>query len=231
MAQEDSMRQRIAVIVAFLATLGGVFGGSATAAQAAVKRIRMLAMLAALGLVVSMLGLAAAVPAGAATASRHARSSLHTPITTFAATRASTDPFSLANFSKPSMCLGINSSRYAGLYNCTYKNDQAWTWGHAYGVSSYRQLINAKDQCLGVAGASTNPGARVVGWTCLPTHRDQYWIEAGECLVGFDFFYLFQNDQSQLVLGVAAGSTSNGAEVVQWTDQHVCNNQYWGLAY
>lgn len=102
------------------------------------------------------------------------------------------------------MCLGIDSSRYAGLYNCIYKNDQAWTRGHAYGVSSYRQLINAKGRCPGVTGASRNPGACVVGWTCLPTHRDQYWVEAGECLVGLDVFYLFQNDESQLVLGVAA---------------------------
>ena len=128
-------------------------------------------------------------------------------------------------------CLGISSSSDAGIWNCTDaggKSDQTWHWGKevtgAWGIP-YRQLINGKGQCLGIAGGSTKSGARIVGWRCLgPTHRDQYWY--------YDGVWGGQNgdgdvlvnlktpcnaiSQGGKVIGVAGGSKANGAAVVLW---------------
>ena len=36
-----------------------------------------------------------------------------------------------------------------------------------------------------------------------------------------------ENLYTRYVIGVAGNSTSNGASVVQWAYQNLCNNQFW----
>jgi hypothetical protein len=135
--------------------------------------------------------------------------------------------FSLLNYNSL-LCLGINSSGDAGQWYCTYQNDQAWHQGAQYGSSGYYQVINAKGQCLGVSGASKSEGARVVGFSCLSTHKDQYWTVRTS--VSCSGYYPVYNYNSGLVLGVSGNSLSNGAAVVQWPYQgKYCNNQFWGF--
>jgi hypothetical protein len=136
--------------------------------------------------------------------------------------------FALRNLPILSRCLGIeqNSSKDAGIWNCTYANDQSWHLGQEEGTSGYYQVINAYGQCLGVAGGSDVEGAQVVGWTCEPTHPDQYWTFDLACETAGTFFVF--NYHSGYVLGVAGGEKYNGAPVVQWRWQEECsNNQVW----
>src|SRR5271165_1191402 len=72
----------------------------------------------------------------------------------------------------PQECLGISGTN-AGIYNCTFADDQNW---HSVAENSRGdyQFKNDDGQCLGVAGGSTARGARVVGWTCN-NHPDQFW--------------------------------------------------------
>jgi hypothetical protein len=130
-------------------------------------------------------------------------------------------------------CLGINSStRDAGIWNCTDagNSDQAWYWKGIYITGPHRivygMIENKKGQCLGVAGGSTKNGARIVGWTCLPSHHDQYWdndcvydsINGQGCVL-----VNLQTPVSGLsvggkVIGVSSGRKSNGSAAVLWTD-------------
>lgn len=122
-------------------------------------------------------------------------------------------------------CLGIGSTNDAGIWRCTYANDQNWHLGNELNSTGYNQVINAKGQCLGIAGGSEAEGAQVVGWTCDgPTHTDQYWTFDNTRSTGD--FWIF-NYKSPYVVGVAGGSTANGAAVIMWNWQDTSNNQAW----
>jgi ricin-type beta-trefoil lectin protein len=129
-------------------------------------------------------------------------------------------------------CLGINPSRDAGIWNCTDAGnaDQAWYWKGIFitgphGIQ-YGMIENKKGQCLGVAGGSTANGARIVGWTCLRSHHDQYWND--DCV--YDSINgqgcVLVNLQTPVnglsvggkVIGVTAGRKANGSAAVLWTD-------------
>ena len=128
-------------------------------------------------------------------------------------------------------CLGIDSAGDAGIWNCTDaggRSDQTWHWGAKmtgpYG-EAYYQLINGHGQCLGVAGGSTASGARIVGFRCIASHKDQYWQYNsvwGGCECGDG--PVLANLQTPLsglslggkVIGVAGGSKANGAPLVLW---------------
>ena len=125
------------------------------------------------------------------------------------------------------LCLGIAGGRAnarAVQWNCNNSANQAWHWGAEYGNSGYYQLVNGDNQCLGIRGGSTAVGAQVVGWNCLPGHRDQYWYTPGLTCNGY---YPIANLKSGQVVGVSGNSRSNGANVIQWTYQKTCNNQFW----
>ena len=125
------------------------------------------------------------------------------------------------------LCLGIAGGRSdarAVQWNCNNSANQAWHWGTEYGNSGYDQLITGDGQCLGVRGGSTVVGAQVVGWNCLPGHRDQYWYMPSLSCSGY---YPIANLNSGQVVGVTGNSKSNGANVIQWPYQNKCNNQFW----
>jgi Ricin-type beta-trefoil lectin domain-like len=84
---------------------------------------------------------------------------------------------------------------------------------------------------MGVSGALKSQGAPVVGFTCILSHRDQYWAvdTSVTCSRSGVPFYLVVNLNSGLDLGVAGNSPSNGAPVVQWPYQNTCNNQFWAF--
>jgi hypothetical protein len=75
------------------------------------------------------------------------------------------------------LCLGIAANGDAGQWTCTGHADQTWHTGARAGTSTYYQLINGNGQCLGIASANTDEGARAVSTTCNG-HADQYWFAA-----------------------------------------------------
>jgi hypothetical protein len=158
--------------------------------------------------------IAAAVPAGAA-------------VTHDAQLPAS---FPLVNFPTLSFkpvprCLGIDSAGNAGIWNCTYKNDQSWHLGKEYGTSGYYQLVNGYDDCLGVSNQSKSPNAPLIARPCNKELKDEYWADVAD---GPDpVFFWFINYNSELAMGVAGGATNNGAPVVQYGWQEKPNNQLW----
>lgn len=168
---------------------------------------------------------AAAAAAPPAAASGHLSVSGLSGVRAVPVPDASADVFWLENANATDKCLGIDSSGDAGDWTCTTKNDQAWRLGDNYDDSAYNMLVNEKGQCLGVAGASMAEGAQVVGYTCLPSHPDQYWDIAYEGSVDGYGEYTVEDLHSRLVLGVAGGSTANGAPVVQW--KYNAFNQLW----
>jgi hypothetical protein len=123
-------------------------------------------------------------------------------------------------------CLGVGANREAGDWLCTMVHDQAWDLGRRWGKSPYYELVNKKGQCLGVSGASKKKGARVVGWTCIASHPDQYWGFAEPTGTTFKGSYAIINLNSKYVLGVAGASDASGAAIVQWRWQGE-TNQAW----
>lgn len=74
------------------------------------------------------------------------------------------------------VCIGIAKDGDAHIYDCTYKNDQAWYRRGEIDHSGYYQLVNAKGKCLSVAGRGRARGAQVIAGKCLGTkHHEQYW--------------------------------------------------------
>jgi hypothetical protein len=144
-----------------------------------------------------------------------------TPIVTTATASAAPSTFDLVNYISH-YCLGISGGN-AVQAPCTESADQTWHWGASYGSSTYEQLVNNNNQCLGIAGSSTTEGVDVVASACSATRLDQYWwtIYYGG---GYSWFV---NYNSGLVIGVLAGSTSPGAVIVQWVWQDSPNNQLW----
>jgi Ricin-type beta-trefoil lectin domain-like len=127
-------------------------------------------------------------------------------------------------------CLGITGGEHeapAVQFTCLSGHpDQQWHTGAA-NSAGYYQIVNGDGQCLGVQGGSTAQGARVYGWNCLgPSHPDQYWLYDGNITCG-TYYSPIINYKSGRVLGVAGNSTANGAAVVIWSYQGVCNNQFW----
>jgi hypothetical protein len=109
-------------------------------------------------------------------------------------------------------------------WTCNNSANQTWRRGAEYGNSGYYQVVNGDNQCLGIRGGSTAAGAQVVGWNCLPGHWDQYWSVPGLTCNGS---YPIVNLKSAEVADVSGNSKSNGADVIEWSYQKTCNNQFW----
>jgi ricin-type beta-trefoil lectin protein len=183
-------------------------------------------ILAAIGVSVALVALAA--PAGAAISDHHAAAARAFQQQLALPDSWGNHTFSFENSTELSRCLGINSTGDAGLWNCTYQNDQEWFQGpHCIDDNIYCQLENAEGKCLGVAGGSTANGAKVVDFTCEPTsHKDQFWAGfIGQDQLGCDGTTLMNADGK--VIGTASGGVSNGTSLVIWSNQDVCNNQIW----
>jgi hypothetical protein len=140
----------------------------------------------------------------------------------------------IANYHAAGSCVGISGNDFnapAVLWPCVHDGQQAWSIGSS-NSAGYYQIEWTPGQCLGIAGGSTAPGARVVGWDCGgPSHPDQYWLifTTVSCAANGVLYHPIVNYKSGLVLGVAGNSTATGAHIVQWTYQGLCNNQFWAL--
>jgi Ricin-type beta-trefoil lectin domain-like len=138
-----------------------------------------------------------------------------------------------SNYSPVFLCLGIfhgNRNASAVQWGCNGNPDQQWHWGNQNSTfAGWYQLVNDYGQCLGVGGGSLSQGAQVVGWDCYgSSHLDQYWKPYNLACSGFGGPYLpIQNLNSFDMLSVAGDSMAQGANVVQWSFQRVCNNQFW----
>jgi len=168
---------------------------------------------------------AAAAPASAASTPDRVKVPAHVS----GAASTTSAPFELVNYNSL-MCLGIlNGGTHAPAlqWGCNTHPDQQWHWGNTNPASTnYRQLVNGDDQCLGITSGSTAQDARAVGWTCLGSNNlDQYW-SALPFVCGGGYRPL-GNLKSGLVLGVSGNSLAQGATVVQFRYQNVCNNQFW----
>jgi Ricin-type beta-trefoil lectin domain len=184
-----------------------------------------LAALAVTGLVAGIIGMA--VPTLASTpAPAPAATQAPTPVRTAAAPSAITEHYTgtlvFVNFSVD-RCIGIAGGK-AGIYTCTFVNDQAWQVIATKTVSgnTYAQIENHKGQCMGVSKS------RVVGQACNSANNGQYWnntVKGVVCGAAAPVVNL----ASGKVVGVAGASTANGAAVVIFAYQHKCNNQFWTL--
>lgn len=191
------------------------------------KKTVNLTIMATLLTALAAVGVAAA-PAGAATTAPHASH----PIATRNAPRIGPDTALgfIVNYNS-GRCLGITGGKHeapAVQFTCLSGHpDQQWHTG-AVNSAGYYQIVNGDGQCLGVQGGSTGQGARVYGWNCLgPSHPDQYWRYDGNITCG-TYYSPIINYASGRVVGVVGNSTANGAAVVIWSYQGVCNNQFWG---
>jgi hypothetical protein len=209
------------------------------------RRMRLFTAVSVLGLAGNVLALVA-VPVGASPIASTARAVRHVnPVAHIsgrgnrlahlpgsATPKVSTSSsFQIINWNS-GLCLGIYQGEHdapALQWGCNGNPDQSWHWGSPdFPGSAWYQLINGDGQCLGVAGASTSEGARVVGWKCLgPTHEDQYWMPDGNQLGQCGVYSYLDNGNDEYVLAVSGNSTAWGAPVVQWDPQGTCNNQYW----
>jgi Ricin-type beta-trefoil lectin domain-like len=144
-----------------------------------------------------------------------------------ATSRIPAGTISFVNFNV-TRCIGIVGGN-AGIYTCSYVNDQAWNvirTRNASGVS-WAQLQNTRGKCLGVAGGSMSAGARVVAQDCRPHSSSQYWNNTLLNQICGSGFTPIENLKSRKVVGVSGNATGNGTPVVQWTYQKTCNNQFW----
>jgi hypothetical protein len=126
-------------------------------------------------------------------------------------------------------CLGINSQGLAVLWTCKISGspDQIWHLGNQLTGASCTdpynqdcQYINGNDKCLGVQGGSTARRARLVEWSCLTGHEDQYWLYVGMVAALY-------NTGSGLVMGVLGGGTTNGSPIVQWEDLNHLDQEWF----
>jgi hypothetical protein len=93
--------------------------------------------------------------------------------------------------------------------------------------------FHSSGKCLGVGGASMNPAASLVQWTCSPNANEQLYafrvVNPDQSLSRVEIFVL----HSHQAIGVAGGSTANGASVVQFPWQGGSNyctgDQCWDM--
>ncbi len=149
---------------------------------------------------------------------------------TFSPLRSSLSPLSFccsgaANIfnEKSGRCIGIGSNLYAGDWTCTNNNDQLWYLTNCAGL--YCNLENENNQCLGVAGGSTQEGARIQGYRCDGT-SNQLWNYNNYCVSGPHSFQQFLENFDGYVIGVQGASTANGAPLIQYAP-NTSTDQCW----
>jgi hypothetical protein len=120
------------------------------------------------------------------------------------------------------LCLDVSGEKHDSptvQFVCNAPDpDQTWHWGSA-NAAGFRQLKDAAEQCLGVAGKSKASEAQIVAWTCNGS-PDQYWGPLASDLGGL------QNYNSNMFLTVNNDSIKNGAGIVQTRWQGL-TSQIW----
>jgi hypothetical protein len=106
--------------------------------------------------------------------------------------------------------------------------NQYWLRTNDFAGSGYFEYINqGTQQCLGVSGGSTKPGATVVVWNCLggTGHLDQYWNFSGD---GAGNGIALTDLKSGYVLQITGASTADWAPADQEPyDEAGSPNQVW----
>jgi Ricin-type beta-trefoil lectin domain-like len=117
-------------------------------------------------------------------------------------------------------CIGINTSGYAGIWNCTSNPDQTWHWQNfiSYGGLNWAELANGNNMCLGVSAGSTSQGARIRDWQCTGV-ANEYWTLSNTTSLAY--IYNLAGVQANgtggvSIIGVGGGATTNGASLVLW---------------
>lgn len=130
-------------------------------------------------------------------------------------------------------CIGI-SVGLAGDWDCASNADQQYYYADYFVDSNgitWANLRNGNGQCLAVSGGSTAAGARIAIWDCVGS-ADQYWLvqyNQFTHLINFNGYYSTAHPgEGADVVGVAGGSTANGAPLVLWTWVDAAN-QYWDV--
>jgi hypothetical protein len=130
---------------------------------------------------------------------------------------------------KSAKVAGINGGSSANganavIWDGNSSNDQQWT---LQASGSYYKIVNRNSgKVLGIDGGSTADGANVLQWTDTGS-TDQLWQlvpDDGQITVDS---YRMVNVNSGKVLGINGGSTSNGANAVQWTSGNISYDQNW----
>jgi hypothetical protein len=112
------------------------------------------------------------------------------------------------------LCVG-ESGGYAVLESCYADvENEVWSLRSSFTVSgtTWYQYVNGKNECLGIAGASTAEYARLtVMADCgsRSANPDQYWS-----MPSLDPGQLMYNYHSPYVLGVQGASKAAGAEIL-----------------
>jgi hypothetical protein len=114
---------------------------------------------------------------------------------------------------------GPNTNDGTAIHQWTYTGaDNQW-WIRNRQSDGATQLFSRYDsKCVGVTGGSTAVGAAVVQWDCdRSANQEWYFRPTGQTGSGGWPVYNIVNKNSGLCLGVTGGSTSVGANTVQWT--------------
>ena len=127
---------------------------------------------------------------------------------------------------KSGLCMGVSGGvmtpgRAIIQWTCNGNDDQYWgpvsSSGGGIGVTQTYQNYQDPNYCLSVSNNSTTAGAAIVIALC-DGGNSQKWTMTN---VGTDGWQQIEttltNFHSGLVLAVSAGSTSNGAAIIQWS--------------
>jgi hypothetical protein len=141
---------------------------------------------------------------------------------------AATGTFNIVN-PNSGRCIGIDTSGYAGIWNCTSNPDQTWHWQNfisARGLT-WAELENGNNMCLDLFGGKTSAGTRIIAVQCYGAASQDWTMPVGS---GTTVSYIYNlaaadaNDPTGFVIGsngvaivgVSGGSTANGAALVLW---------------
>lgn len=128
-------------------------------------------------------------------------------------------------------CIGIDKASQAGDWFCTTNADQTWHWDKNHCVEPslgvWCAVVNGNNQCLATAnGGSAAPGTKLIQFSCVYS-EDQMWQfvnnSDGTWRI-FNFKGFIEGEE--VLIGVAGGSTANGAALVLWRDTGD-RNQDW----
>jgi ricin-type beta-trefoil lectin protein len=97
----------------------------------------------------------------------------------------------------------------------------------AAGFATFEEVNWESGLCLGLAGGSSAPGTDAVLWNCNG-HPDQQWSIRSTTTNSLGFkFDQFESNDGALCLGVAGGSTAEGAKLVGWTCDGTDHEDQW----
>ncbi|MER8044776.1 RICIN domain-containing protein [Streptomyces sp. NPDC094032] len=103
------------------------------------------------------------------------------------------------------------------------------------GTTAYGWIRNYNsNKCLAVPGATQQPAARLIQWTC-GANTDHYWEIRYEGEGDGESWYSIRNKNSGMCLSIDAAQTGDYAPATQYfcgnATEHLFVDQYWALRY